>query len=691
MSISFTCPHCKKAYKVKDELAGRKATCAGCKKSLTIPKLAPAAKPNRLEGITTAAAPTPSTESAVQPTPSAADAIEVTCMYCDARFRVGSELAGKNAPCPECRKIVKVQAQVKKEPIDWRRPDAPQGPSAVRAESSLPPALAASGMAAGAATAAPKRPRPPAEEDELELLPRFTREQIIHWAIGATVAVGILFGLVWLTLNYLDSRRQRIAIAEALAAATPEDGQPSILNKIAAAEVYRAAGEHALRARSAQVAAERLRMTRSLLAEESAGAQPTRDALLIDVALLQVDLGGTEDQEISETHLSWDNTLSEIRQTVSRIVHPDARAVALQEVTRKLIAKEQPLLAISLARQMMPTEAVPESLAQVGLVLFQNGHRDLAETVADDSLHLYAQLRQLITEQANAKPLDEEEVEPIPNPNPPPGDPPPVGPARIDPDAPPDIEEVKPVAAPEPEDPYRLKHVNFPGSLQALHLALRKPAANFSLDMSKPLTAQTYHDEMALIKGHAVGWMLQGNANSARLFTGPRSQLPNARVQAILPGERLRVLHAIVTSTSPPDASWIADAVQIVQGARVQPHPGQVDPSWALWWLARVALAAGQEDEARKLVQAIPHPHLKGLAQLEMLRHRLQNTSEHADQSWAAEIDANVPAYGLAMEAIARHNAYHAGGRATLKEIRSWQPETIQPLGKVGAALGMQD
>src|SRR5439155_1231981 len=38
MSIKFPCPHCKKALKVKDELAGRKAKCPSCQQILTIPK-----------------------------------------------------------------------------------------------------------------------------------------------------------------------------------------------------------------------------------------------------------------------------------------------------------------------------------------------------------------------------------------------------------------------------------------------------------------------------------------------------------------------------------------------------------------------------------------------------------------------------------------------------------------------------
>src|ERR1700752_336097 len=37
MTIEFDCPSCRKTYKVRDELAGKKATCSACKKPLVVP------------------------------------------------------------------------------------------------------------------------------------------------------------------------------------------------------------------------------------------------------------------------------------------------------------------------------------------------------------------------------------------------------------------------------------------------------------------------------------------------------------------------------------------------------------------------------------------------------------------------------------------------------------------------------
>jgi len=43
----------------------------------------------------------------------------------------------------------------------------------------------------------------------------------------------------------------------------------------------------------------------------------------------------------------------------------------------------------------------------------------------------------------------------------------------------------------------------------------------------------------------------------------------------------------------------------------------------------------------------------------------------------------------LAREAVARHNARHAG--LGTKAIDAWTPNAVKPLGYMGVALGIQD
>src|SRR5438128_860889 len=107
MSIKFPCPHCKKALKVKDELAGRKAKCPSCQQILTIPKaVATAADPGKPPS-TAAGKPAPANA------PAATQTVDFSCFYCEAELHLDAGLAGKQAPCPECKRIIKVPVLVK--------------------------------------------------------------------------------------------------------------------------------------------------------------------------------------------------------------------------------------------------------------------------------------------------------------------------------------------------------------------------------------------------------------------------------------------------------------------------------------------------------------------------------------------------------------------------------------------------
>src|SRR5947209_3772948 len=103
--IKFNCPHCKRGLSVKDHLAGKRAACPACKKGLLIP--APVSKPVDLEAFAAAAL-------ADQPAEAKAPTlIDFRCPQCDEEIHVSSELGGKQAPCPECRRIIKVPMPAK--------------------------------------------------------------------------------------------------------------------------------------------------------------------------------------------------------------------------------------------------------------------------------------------------------------------------------------------------------------------------------------------------------------------------------------------------------------------------------------------------------------------------------------------------------------------------------------------------
>ena len=105
MTMKFSCPHCQKTLKVKDELAGKKAKCPGCQKVIVIPKpkavaAPPVALPADVEAFAAAAlADQPKPEAAAEE--QAPATVEFQCDYCDEKVQVSAELAGKQAPCPQ--------------------------------------------------------------------------------------------------------------------------------------------------------------------------------------------------------------------------------------------------------------------------------------------------------------------------------------------------------------------------------------------------------------------------------------------------------------------------------------------------------------------------------------------------------------------------------------------------------------
>src|SRR4051812_48601383 len=116
MTIKFTCPHCHKALSVKDHLAGKRAACPSCKRTLMIP--APIGAAADVEALAAAAFADAAAAAPAQPT----GPIAFICPYCDESVQVAAELAGKQTPCPQCRRIIKVPMPVQDQPKDWRMP-----------------------------------------------------------------------------------------------------------------------------------------------------------------------------------------------------------------------------------------------------------------------------------------------------------------------------------------------------------------------------------------------------------------------------------------------------------------------------------------------------------------------------------------------------------------------------------------
>ena len=135
MPIRFKCRHCKKALAVKEQLAGRKAFCPGCRKQIVIPR----PKPTAAEVDALAAAMLGDGDEKKEEKPKEPeDTVKFNCEFCDEVVQVPRSEAGTKMPCPECKRIIRIPVPNENKPKDWRDV-AKKGP--IGAKANQPEAL----------------------------------------------------------------------------------------------------------------------------------------------------------------------------------------------------------------------------------------------------------------------------------------------------------------------------------------------------------------------------------------------------------------------------------------------------------------------------------------------------------------------------------------------------------------------
>jgi hypothetical protein len=403
MPIRITCPHCKRGMLVDERLAGKKGKCKACQQILTVPSLpasnssAPASAPPEQQApapadVEAEAAALFGDEPKTEEEPAEVKTIDFNCPYCDEAIQLSAELAGKRAPCPECKHIIKVPELVKKEPKDWRKVEA-RGPSGAR----LPDQPELEGAWSSRTVGSVGKQ----SLEEAGVLPKVERPrtlwQKIRWyALAASVllvlGVGGLIGSSWWSRRAVEREVQA-----ALTFADSQEATPEIK-----AALSLAAGEYYLRSRTdhsdprtgrsfhAAVAANNQFGT-ALTTLRSAPQSAERDALLTDLALAEVELGGDKPDTDQELRLPWDKTQQLLLATVREIHEEEAKLHALRAVARSLREHGQGARVLPLANQLFaaPDADKTAALAGVGLEFLKADDRAAAEKALDAALQLF--------------------------------------------------------------------------------------------------------------------------------------------------------------------------------------------------------------------------------------------------------------------------------------------------------------
>jgi tetratricopeptide (TPR) repeat protein len=379
--IKFNCQHCQRSLKVNQELAGKKARCPGCKQVITIPTLGPPAA-----DVEALAAATLAEQAAAAPTEvRQAGPIRFTCPFCDEEVEVSADLEGKQTPCPECRRIIKVPVRQKTEPKDWRKIN-PRGPAAgLRRDE--PAAPEGAWGTTGSASAVSRQALLEAEAvptavEKPSLARRISRGLVVA-AVVVLLAAGVLA-----VLHFREQSIQKRALNQALTF-IPEEAGANKLPDVEQAEIHRGAGEYYYRAGQPDKARAHFKQAQARLRpdpESGKPATPGKELLAIELALNQVDLGGTPQEVDAGTRIKWTEIYRDIQPTLMGLASPEARAEALRRVGSRLIQKGQAVHVETLVSYLSSERDRSEMTALIGLELIRAGQRDLAQSLATKAL-----------------------------------------------------------------------------------------------------------------------------------------------------------------------------------------------------------------------------------------------------------------------------------------------------------------
>jgi hypothetical protein len=310
---------------------------------------------------------------------------------CDERVKMDAAATGKQAPCPLCKRIIKVPHLVSPKKQDWRSAAArPTGakvdqPELEGAWGSTTNRSVVSGEALEEADAIPVKRE------------RLTVRQWVARGMFAAAILLLLGGGTMALLGWLGGKKQKNLLDKAMASVS---GKDPALKGPRAGIVHLAAGNYHIQRQERDCVVDdkvgggargQLRLAKEKFVSPE-GATAERDALLIAVALVQLDMGGIGKAVEERARLGWPDTIKEVVRTVQGIrqpegkAQPEARVEAVRQLSRKLIELGKDQYVEELAQQIGDG---PVSLAAAGVELYHAGKEEAATRLCKQVLTFF--------------------------------------------------------------------------------------------------------------------------------------------------------------------------------------------------------------------------------------------------------------------------------------------------------------
>ncbi|MCI0702742.1 MAG: hypothetical protein L0241_16805 [Planctomycetia bacterium] len=635
MAIEFNCPHCEHQYKLKDELAGRTATCRNpaCRQKLIIPQPTitddtplPSPPPAEVEAAALAAL---SEEPKVEEKP-AEKLIPVECNFCGHKWTEPFSRAGKNTLCPnpECKQRIKIPEPKEDVPHDWRQQKSGL-PSLAKKNFEKPTDVQDAGDTKMVSGQALKEGG--VFEDEIE--PRPLKQKIGFVLAGIALLAGMTFGIRSCYLAQVDKNEHRLMEEAQKEFADSADSLSKDEQRLFSAVLHIAAGEYAVRHNDSQKLKEGLeQFAKARDALRSVPPGPARNAVSGELALAVLSLGGTEEQVKEQHRIRW---VPEMNLKLK----PNERVFTVHEELRQalgLVKDAEFDFRNHLARRLA------RALTKLGQAAF-------AEQIP---IFLFP------SEQDEAKAIVALEI------------------YRTDPSSPVPrklADELKSRGAELTKAP----------SAQTLFLALsvEKPPQVVS---APPPGNNPVSDNSRF-----------AYCGAKLMEKQPEEALTLAKRGGA--GDTVSQLRALVLCAdwSADRGPALDSALALITINSKKKDAPQLSP-YSVLRLSQIAAKAGKPDQAKQFADFLADEGLRVWAKGDAVRCRVAATpKERAEETWIEVPDDSRKqraghAWGRLW--VARQNASVSGDRAAeVKAISSWPSGTILPFGKAGIALGLQD
>lgn len=663
MAIVFNCPQCDFPYKLKDELAGKRATCKNpeCRQVITIPQpvglriadlggiLPEDARPNDtpmpanpadLEAAALAALS--ETEQEKQDT-AAENAIPMTCPHCNHNWTEPFAKAGKNTLCPneECRQRIKVPEPKKGEPKEnWRTGNS--GKPTLAKENFEKPADVMDAEARVVGREAWQKGG--GAEQEYEPIP--LKRRLFVWSLIG-VPLLLLGGGIWAFVTWNRGRGEEVKMEPAIAEFNEGRGElDPVQAQLGAAILELAAGEHALHPQNMEkdkalaLAHQHLTKAGSELVQASkldpAGkAAAERYAITAEIAVALVGLGGTDEQVKDGERFRWlpeDTGGRPLRanETKAITVHGslrpllekmagsdfDTRAVLLRRLTRELGKNGQEILASQLPGMLFEEKELPEAKAIVALELYRPNRNGAGVPTA-----IATDLKQALAGGVGGR-------------------------------------------------------VPTPASAQTLWLVLGTEKA--PTYFPPPSGAFSEGSRFAYVGKHLLA---NETAEAMELARKPGNSLPG----------QLRALALCGEWANDPGPAFDAALAAINVNAKAKKEP---PPASIVLRLSQLAAAAGKMEQSKMLADLIPDEGLKAWAKGSALQFAAKpgNTTRVEDSALEVPDSSKIKSghlWGRMWQA--RQNARSLSASEATKLVNLWPKGTVRPFGLAGIAVAQHD